>query len=167
MPTKNLIYSVTSDYNLVKSLPLLSIYHCSTITRTYAQDVETQIEPDFFTFDSLTNEINLHTLDLDHDLRGTTREFKLYVDASDGQIAVEIGIFTVKFIAKNELPYFEPALESNFVLDKAELNSWNYTLPEFFDSDIKDELSVKVNLGKTEDFVVFDNSTFTIVDLKN
>ena len=101
---------------------------CSTITRTYVVSTEidpvtltqTQIEVPFISVDSLTNEFSLFTEDIDQALRGTTREYTVLVDVSDGQTAIEIGKFEVKFIANNRLPYFEPSLQTNFTLYKEE-----------------------------------------------
>ena len=87
----------------------------------------------------------------------------MLVDVSDGQTAIEIGKFSVKFIANNRLPYFETTLQTNFTLYREEQDSWTYTVPAFSDPDVKDELSLSVHLNEElAKFVVYSDQTLTI-----
>jgi hypothetical protein len=80
----------------------------------------------------------------------------------------ELATFTVEFIGNNHLPFFDPALTSYLqIYRQASFFVWSYPIPETFDEDNKDMLTVTVDLGDTAEFMTFTDGELKIDDLSD
>lgn len=102
---------------------------------------------------------------MDGVLAGTTHTYQWLADLTDGQIGVELASFQVEFLGENYLPYFEPALSGLIQIEKKEVEaeeedeSWEFILPDFFDENINDEVTLSVDLTNVESFMSFNEVT--------
>ena len=63
----------------------------------------------------------------------------------------------IKFNGQNYPPYFDPALSALLqVFKQEEVEAWEYTIPDFFDDNVNDFVTLSVNLSEAEAFLSFN-----------
>ena len=138
------------------------------MTRSYIVEAQTLAEVFIINIDSMSNKISLYTEDFNGVLAGTTVEYLHLVDLTDGQTAVEISSFTVEYVGVNFLPYFDPPISAFLqVFKQEEETPWEYVIPDYFDDNPYDPLSLSVDLSEVFSFLTYNSETktFLIEDL--
>ena len=106
MPVTSFQYSVDSGKALKGQLPRI----CFTVSKSYFVRVDTGEVVPFIYASVASSEFFLWTRDFEGTLQGKTLEFYWFIDRSDGKQNISIANFTVQFLGKNSLPFFDPPL---------------------------------------------------------
>ena len=170
MSTTEFIYYVNDLVPLVTTLsdPRV-VCVCHSVTDQYITRADTGEEVSYMSSDINSKQMTLYTEDLDQQLRGLTIAFNWVLDLSDGSVGNVVASFNIEFIGINNLPFFDPPLTSYFQIYKQNQPfEWVYELPPYFDEDVRDTVSVSVDITDTEDFMFIDeNLKMSIPDLSS